>query len=201
MKWIAPGLAYLAVGFGLFVFHSAWGALLGYHAVIVLSLLIANPDIPLSILTKSKNIKWILPSVVLCGSSGITLYYLWDNFGFASDFPARVASLGLNVSNWIPFIVYFSLVNPLIEEYFWRGYLGNKRKSLHSSDLLFAGFHGLLLINKVQVGSILIALGVLVLIGWFWRQIMREDEGLLAPVLGHMAADFTILAAVYRMVV
>ena len=33
--------------------------------------------------------------------------------------------------------------------------------------------------------------------GWFWRQISREDEGLLAAVLGHMAADFSILFAVY----
>jgi len=38
---------------------------------------------------------------------------------------------------------------------------------------------------------------LLILAGWFWRQIAREDQGLLAPVLGHMAADFTILMAVY----
>ena len=201
MKWIAPVLAYLAVGIGLFAFHSAWGALLGYHAMIILSLLIAKPDVPLIILTKSKNIKWSLLSFILCGSSGVTLYFLWNKFGFANDFPAQVASLGLNASNWIPFLAYFALVNPFIEEYFWRGYLGNDAKSLQTSDPLFAGFHGLILINKVHVGSIFFALGVLVLIGWFWRQVMREDEGLLAPVFGHMAADFTILFAVYKMVI
>jgi hypothetical protein len=201
MKWIAPVLAYLAVGIGLLAFHSAWGALLGYHAMIILSLLIAKPDVPLIILTKSKNIKWILLSILLCGSSGIVLHFLWDKFGFASEFPAQVASLGLNASNWGWFIAYFTLVNPWIEEYFWRGYLGNDAKSLHTSDHLFAGFHGLILINKVQPGSIIFALGVLVLTGWFWRQVMREDEGLLAPVLGHMAADFTILIAVYKMAI
>jgi hypothetical protein len=45
----------------------------------------------------------------------------------------------------------------------------------------------------------LFALTLLVLAGWFWRQIYREDKGLLAPALGHMAADFTILLAVYSM--
>jgi hypothetical protein len=40
---------------------------------------------------------------------------------------------------------------------------------------------------------------VFVLAGWFWRQHAPAEEGLLATVLGHMAADFTILMAVYRM--
>ena len=52
--------------------------------------------------------------------------------------------------------------------------------------------------NKVQPGVILYSLVVLVLAGWFWRQLARADEGLLAPALGHMAADFTILMAVYQ---
>ena len=201
MKWIAPLLAYLAVGIGLYAFHSAWGALLGFHAAIIISLPMAKPAIPLKILTTNKNIPWILLSVLLCGGSGVILYLLRDKFGFASDFPAQVASLGLNESNWILFISYFSLVNPFLEEYFWRGWLGGNTKSLHRSDFLFAGFHALILIGKVQTGSILFALGVLVLAGWFWRQVYRADDGLLAPVLGHMAADLTILVAVYRMVI
>ena len=55
----------------------------------------------------------------------------------------------------------------------------------------------MILIGKVQTSSIVFGLSMLVLAGWFWRQLLREDHGLLAPVLGHMAADFTILMAVY----
>jgi len=200
MKWIAPLLAYLAIGIGLFVFHSAWGALLGFHVAIILSLLIARPNIPISILFKSNNFKWAFLSILLCGSSGVTLYFFWNLFGFANDFAQQIASLGLNDSNWLIFIVYFALVNPFLEEYFWRGYLGSKTKSLYRSDFLYAGFHALILFGKVQAFSIVYALVLLVLAGWFWRQIFREDEGLLAPVLGHMAADFTILFTVYKMV-
>ena len=100
----------------------------------------------------------------------------------------------------MPFIAYFALVNPFVEETFWRGYLGSDTRSLHVSDLLYAGFHGLILLGKVRAGSILFALLVLMLAGWFWRQIFREDRGLLAPVLGHMAADLPILLAVYSKV-
>ena len=88
MKWIAPTLAYLAVGIGMFQFHSAWGALVGFHVAIIISLLIAKPNIPITALFKNTNIKWILLSILFCGSSGVTLYFLWDEFGFANDLPA-----------------------------------------------------------------------------------------------------------------
>ena len=61
------------------------------------------------------------------------------------------------------------------------------------------GFHAFILMSKTRPGSILFSLTMLVLAGWFWRQLAREDQGLLVPVLGHMAADFTILMTVYRM--
>lgn len=197
MKWIAPILAYLAVAVGIFQFHNAWLALIAFHVSIVASLLIARPNFPVKTLFKYNNIKWILVSVLICGSSGPTLYFLWNYFGFAGDLPTQVESLGLNRANWIPFIIYFALVNPLIEEYFWRGYLGSTTKNLYVSDFLYSGFHGLILLNKVQPGSVFLGLAVLVVAGWFWRQVAREDGGLLAPVLGHMAADLAILLAVY----
>jgi len=115
----------------------------------------------------------------------------------AGDLTEQVAALGLNTSNWPLFIAYFASANPFVEEYFWRGYLGSQSKGPQVSDFLYAGYHTLILINKVQTGLILLAVMLLVLAGWFWRQVAREDQGLLAPVLGHMAADFTILMAVY----
>lgn len=197
MKWIAPALVYVAVGVGLFQFHHAWGALIGFHAAIVASLLIAKPNIPLKTLFTSHNFKWVLLSILVCGSSGITLYLLWNWFGAAPDLATQVESLGLNQATWIPFIMYFTLINPWVEEYFWRGYLGSNTTRLYISDFLYSGFHGLILLSKVQTASIFFALTALVLAGWFWRQLAREDKGLLASVLGHMAADMTILLAVF----
>ena len=197
MKWIAPVLVYLTVAVGLFLFDSAWGALIGFHVAIVVSLLIARPAIPIKTLFSNHNFKWIPLSIVLCGSSGVTLYLLWNYFGFAANLPTQAQAPGLNGASWIPFIAYFALVNPWVEEYFWRGYLGSTTTSPAISDFLYSGFHGLILINKVQTASIFFALAVLVLAGWFWRQIARKDEGLLAPVLGHMAADLAILFVVY----
>lgn len=196
-KLLAPILPYLAVWAGLFLFKSAWFALIGFHLSILATLFILRSDLPINILFKSKYPKWIFASVFLCGVSGVNLYFFWDMFGVSSDLPAQLKSIGLNSSSWFPFIAYFSLVNPFVEEYFWRGFLGGDAKKLRGGDFIFAGYHALILWGRIQPLSILFALAFLVTAGWLWRQISREDEGLLAPALGHLAADFSILACIY----
>lgn len=197
MKWLTPVLPYLAVAVGLFWVQNAWAALLGFHLAIVLSLLLARVSLPVKVLFTSKDIRWIILSILVCSSSGVSLYFFWQDFGAVSDLSTRIQALGLNSSDWILFIAYFTLVNPFVEEYFWRGYLGSPTKAFYLSDFVYAGFHAFIVMDKVSASSILYSLTVLVLAGWFWRQIARADRGLLAPVLGHMAADFTILIAVY----
>lgn len=197
MKWFTPVLPYLAVTIGVFWIQNAFLALVGFHVAIVLSLVLARSSIPVSILFQSKDTRWVILNILLCGSSGISLYFLWSYFRMVDDLPGQIAAFGLTRAIWPVFIMYFTLVNPLIEEYFWRGYLGSSTRHLYPSDFLYAGFHGLVLIGKMQTGTILYGLIVLALAGWFWRQLARIDGGLLAPVLGHMAADFTILMAVF----
>ncbi len=195
-KWLTPILPYLAIWAGLFLFKSAWFALMGFHFAILLGLFVLRPNIPINILIKNKHPKWVVVSVVICGSSGIGIYLLWNIFQIAVDLPAQLKSIGLNSSSWLLFIAYFSIINPFIEEYFWRGFLGSDAKKLHPSDFIYAGYHVLILWEKVHPLSILFGFICLVAAGWLWRQILREDTGLLAPVLGHMAADFSILICV-----
>jgi hypothetical protein len=184
MKWLTPVLPYLAVGVGLFWIHNALLAVIGFHIAIVISLLLVRSSVPVRVLFQSKDIRWVLLSILLGGSSGVILYFFWSYFGVVSDLPAHIESYELTRTTWPLFIVYFSLVNPLVEEYFWRGYLGSPTKGLHGSDFFYAGFHALILWEKVRLGSILDSL------------VARREGGLLAPVLGHMAADFSIVMAV-----
>ncbi len=199
MNLLISILPYLAVWAGLFLFKNAWFTLIGFHSAILLALLVMRPAVPVGILFKSRSAKWILFSVFFCSTSGIGLYFLWDIFGVASDLPSQLQTLGLNSTSWLPFIAYFSLVNPFVEEYFWRGVLGSATKKLYIGDLVFAGYHAMILWGRVHPFATLFAVIILVSAGWLWRQMLRKDGGLLAAVLGHMAADFSILLTIYTM--
>jgi hypothetical protein len=199
IKMIAPLMAYATVAIGLFGLRSAWATLLTFHIAIIVSLVIARPDIPLSILFKSHNVKWVALSILLGSCSGIILYLVWPYFGIAEDLPAQLKAIGLTASTWPGFIAYFGLVNPFIEEYFWRGYLGSGTKDIYTYDLIFAGYHVLILVGKVHLASIVFATDVLTLAAWFWRQLTNKDGGLLAAVLGHMGADLSLLLTIFAM--
>lgn len=138
-----------------------------------------------------------MTSISLCSLGGFSLYLLWDALGIAADLSAKILALGLDDKLRFGFVVYFSLINPFMEEYFWRGALGSSSKSFYIGDLVYAGFHALILWDKAHILSIVLAISVLTFIGWFWRQVYRRDGSLLAPALGHMAADFSILFVVF----
>jgi hypothetical protein len=188
---------YLAVWAGLFLLHNAWLTLIGFHIVILLVLAFTKPNIRPKILLESKNKGLILFNILLGGLSGFGIYYLRDLFGVTADLASHLAGLGLTSSTWPAFIAYFSLVNPFIEEYFWHAHLGSSEKGLQLVDLLYAGYHFIVLLGITPLLTNLFSTACLALISWLWRQIKRRDGGLLAPVLGHMSADFSILTAVF----
>lgn len=198
-KWLAPILPYLAVWAGLFLFQNAWLALIGFHLSIFLALAYIRPSVPVGLLFKSRHPGWVVFSVLFCSTSGVGLFFLWDHFSITYDLPAQLQDLGLNSASWAAFIAYFSLVNPFVEEYFWRGALGSDTKKIFFMDPVFAMYHAIILWGRVQFPSVVFAVAILVSAGWLWRQMTREDGGLLAAVLGHMAADFSILMTIYWM--
>lgn len=197
LKWLAPILPYFAVWVGLFFFKNAWATLLGFHLAILLALVYLRPTLPLNVFFKPAKTKHVLSSILICGSSGLGLYLLWDVFGIVDDLREQLATIGLSGSTWFLFIAYFSLANPFFEEYFWRAVLGSDTKQFYIGDLIYAGYHVLVVWNKAHPLSILFMIFVLTYAGWFWRQLYRRDGSLLAPVLGHMVADLSILLAVY----
>jgi len=196
-KWFAPVLPYLAVWAGLYIFKNVWITLLGFHASMLIVLLIARPGIPVKVLFRTRHYTWTRRSAAACAGIGIAIYYLRSFLGVAGDLASQLEALGLNHSTWPAFIAYFSIANPLIEEYFWRAYLGSEIEGFYPGDALYAGYHALALLGKVHPFTIFFAVSSLAFVGWLWRRIYREDGGLLVPVLGHMAADFTIMFSVF----
>ena len=198
IKTLTPILPYLAIWMGLFFFKSAWATLLGFHLAILIALFVLRPSLPLTVIFRPANGKRTVFMILFCAASGPGLYLLRDFFQVAGNLGAQLAEIGLSGSAWFGFITYFALVNPFFEEYFWRGVLGSETKGFYFGDLVYAGYHVMVVWNKTHPFSMLFLLAVLTFVGWYWRQVYRKDDSLLAPVLGHMAADLSILIAAYQ---
>lgn len=199
IKTLTPILPYLAIWMGLFFFKSAWVTLLGFHLAILIALFVLRPSLPVNVIFRPANGKRTVFMILFCAASGPGLHLLRDFFQVAGNLGAQLAEIGLNGSAWFGFITYFALVNPFFEEYFWRGVLGSETKGFYFGDLVYAGYHVMVVWNKTHPFSMLFLLAVLTFVGWYWRQVYRKDDSLLAPVLGHMVADLSILIAVYQM--
>lgn len=187
-------LPYIAITTGLIVFHNAWAAIISYHACIVVVLALSKPAFGTRLIPKFSNLS--LP-LVFGMSGGVLLFLLWPLLSVPGNINSYLNSIGLTPSSWPWFILYYVSVNPFLEEYFWRGSLGSGDKHLLASDLMFAGYHGIVLAGKITVLWLAAALVILTFAAWYWRQISRESGGLIIPVLSHAAADASVIAAIY----
>ncbi len=192
-------IPYFAVLVGLYLFESAWLTLLIYHGSMLL------------VLWREKNLSefrnlfsgWSTPTgggLFLFGLfAGATLFILGPRAGIQAGLMDPVlVRLGLGGAAFLPFVLYHSMVNPWLEEVYWRGHLGSRSKRPIPGDLLFAGYHLLVLSMFMEWAWLVVAFLVLGFAAWLWRQIATRHNGLSVPALSHLAADGSILFVVWK---
>jgi hypothetical protein len=197
MRILARAMPYLAVGLGLLWFKSAWLALLGYHLGILLFLGFGRAFGHFRRLGPLLRPGWAVTAWISACLAGLLLYLGWNGLPLPADLSASLANLGLTAASWPWFIAYFALVNPWLEEAYWRGWLSGPSGFPSLDDFWFAGYHLLILAPFIPVGWLALVLAVLVTAAWFWRQIARHTGGLFIPSVAHLLADFSILTAIY----
>ncbi len=186
---LAPGIPYITVGIGLWVFQNAWIAFFGYHIGVIALVLLTEKKLSLKELLRSKDYRIPVAGAIIGASGGLLLYLLWPLLLIPVDLNAYLQGIGLTAITWPFFIAYHILVNPWVEEYYWRGYLGSDAKRVVLNDLLFSGYHMLVLAGKVEIVWLLVIFLALTSAAWFWRQIARLNQGLLASSISHMAGE------------
>lgn len=195
LRWGWVLLPYLAVFAGMFLFGNAWGALIGFH-LSLLPLLCAEARqarrffVPVSFRT-------FLPVALAGLAGGWGLWLVWPLAGLPPDFPAQVERLGLRCADWPLFLAYFTLLNPFLEEWYWRGALGSDSPLPQPVDVLYAGYHVSILALFAAPGWVLIGFLLLAGAGWLWRQTARLTGSLLPAALSHLLADASILMVLY----
>jgi membrane protease YdiL (CAAX protease family) len=196
-KIFPPIIPYLTIGIGLLVFHNAWLAILSYHAGMVAVISLSKTRITINQVFQGKRY-WVLFITVLAGASGgILLYVLWPFLSIPDGVNSYIRSIGLNERTWPVFLTYFILINPFIEEYYWRGYLASSAKGIALNDLLFSGYHLIVLVGQMEPIWLIIVFLFLTGGAWFWRQMNRLNGGLLASTMSHIAGDLTVILTIY----
>jgi membrane protease YdiL (CAAX protease family) len=190
-------IPYLAVGLGLLWYKNAWLALLGYHLGILLAFGLSRAWGHFRALKPLLHPGWAVTAWISACLAGLLLYLGWSRLPLPADLAVSLASLGLTAETWPWFIAYFALVNPWLEETFWRGWLSGPSKTPAVEDFLFAGYHILILGQFVPFGWLALAFVILASAAWFWRQVVRQTGSLIIPAIAHLLADFSILTAIY----
>jgi len=195
-KW-APFVPYITVSIGLFIFQNAWVAALAYHLGMAVCIVLAGVNFSIA-LTGGKNLI-LLASLAIGLTGGLLLFWLWHYLGIPGDIVQYLLTMGLTTDSWPFFIIYFILINALLEELYWRGWLGNNSRYLTANDFLYSGYHVLVLGGKMNIIWLIGIFLLLSLAGWFWRQVVRRNQGLLSAVLSHLAADASVIITIYYM--
>jgi hypothetical protein len=195
-KTLAPATPYLAIAGGLLLLHSAWVALVSYHLIAISVMLLSKHDMGFRRVGQSTRLLVPTISAALGASAGVILIGVWSVSGLDRSLPGYIRGSGLGGGAWTLFMAYFVIVNPWVEESFWRDFLSNPGRRPVLNDFLFSGYH--LIVFAGLLNSLLLAVSfvVLAVISWFWRQANRLNGSLLPSIASHIAADLAVVIVV-----
>ncbi len=102
-------------------------------------------------------------------------------------------------SPWI-FAVVLALINPFLEELFWRGYLFSKwsqhvrrRSALVLTALFYASYHFFTTIRIFSLSTAVFLTGVVFLAGVIWGGCRSVSDSIWCPLISHIWADAAIV--------
>lgn len=191
---IAP---YFSIGLGLLVFKNAWVSLLSFHACMITALVIHRKQWDFGKLWHGGRLLWLGGVTLSVLGFGMWLsHFLGQYEGYGGRLAGMMEGVGLHGISLTVFAIYFCAVNPVLEEAFWRGLFGNKQRRPILADLAYGCFHFFVLLPFTDAYYATVAAGVLVAMGYMWRQIANRSNGLALPVAWHALGDATIVIVV-----
>jgi len=191
-------LSAAGIALGLYSFHSGWMAILLYHAVLVGAMLLGKPrKVQVGAIFLGYRTAPALGLVLLSCVVGCGLFWLIRSLDPSGSFTLRQLSrAGFTVPALMPFALYASVINPVLEELFWRGNYAVPRGWI--SDVSYALLHLPIFcfFGKLTPWQLVIPVFGLVMAGLVWRLVARRLDGLASGIIGHGAGDLAFLVAI-----
>ncbi len=138
----------------------------------------------------------VLSSVFFLSGSAVFVFWPFAKLE-GTELGGVLGDFGLAGTTGIVFGAAAIVVNPLLEELFWRGCFEDKVTRVSVIDIAFAGYHGLALVLVIRVWAAVGAFIVLCFASWALRYVKDRRGGLAVPYIAHLAADISIIAAIY----
>jgi hypothetical protein len=178
---------------GIYRLHSGWAAILAYHIVIVFGLLFNRNTLTVRWVSG----RWNALAVACCAASAAAGPVLFAVLPAITVRPVQpqLEALGLTGLSWMLFIPYFALVNPVLEEAFWRGTPHSTGRAF-CSDVMFASYHLLVLPFFIKLWLVVVAAVLLVCVSAVWRHVTRQCGSMLPAIIAHCLADTGIVLAI-----
>ncbi|MBN2442932.1 MAG: CPBP family intramembrane metalloprotease [Spirochaetales bacterium] len=189
------GIPYIAVLSGLMLLSNAWLTILLYHCGMVIVLYMYRSHLRFSF--KISHFGWFGAMIMMGTATGVSIFFFWEFAALQEDIlKTLMKQFHLQGFSFYAFLVYFILINPLLEELFWRILL-NPRKHTFIIDIFFGLYHSLILIYIIHWYFIIPAILCLVFAGMIWRYIHNTYKDDLTIIISHILADVSIVCAVY----
>ncbi len=160
---------------------------------------------------RKKELKYSAIFGIVSGIGIIALFILYFNFN-KSFFIQNSGIIKKYISSsnldtfFIFFVIYTCIINPIIEEYYWRRYLyiGYRKifgitVSITLASFAF-GLHHYVLLFILFPADFAFIVGTLVVIGGaIWCFILEKYNSILGCVISHSLADIAIIYIVYNL--
>ncbi len=189
---------YATVFIGLYVLSNAWYALFLYHLAILVIIMIHFKKID-KISFSIQNKKLFIFGTISTLFVLPVLYFLWNVIKLPElNLTEALSQFQLSGRSLWLFILILITIHPILEEIYWRFIIFNtdNKKLNYLFDVLFAGYHVLVLLYFVKLPFIILSLVVLFLTAIVWRMIKEKNQDHVTLFVTHALADFAIMMAI-----
>lgn len=129
------------------------------------------------------------------------LFLLLRQFMDFSNIQAQISTIyELTIPTYILVGLTISIINPLIEEYFWRAFIFaeyHKRGGGYWTGILFALHHAVIMYAWFELWVLSIAILGLAFVGVLFNWAYARTGSVWAGLITHVAADITIIVIGY----
>ena len=193
------------VAAAMLIHEDAWMAMIVFHAWMLAALMVNRGFIDwrkfFALPSTRILLSHLAAAVLVTTAISIAVYvYAVSHDGYGRLFDGRLDDYDVYPATRVLFALQLCLLNPLLEELFWRGLFFSDRKRPAATDFCYAAFHFFALLPFMPVMQAVIGTIGLVGFGWFLRQLARTQNGsLILPLLWHVLGDVAVIVAIARM--